>query len=180
MKQPADMSDAQWDLLFNIHRSIRYHDKRKAFFELLHRGTNVITILFAGNVLFMATHPDAGGDPGWLTAIALFGSILATIDLVIGYASRASLHSVLRQKFCDLEIAIRCTPEDNLDIAALTRQRLEIEKDEPSIYRALDLVCYNECVNAFYDPKAAKDNQKVVPIFKRLTKHFIHWNAIAV
>jgi hypothetical protein len=32
-----DMTDAQYGLLFDVRRSIRYHDRRRAFFETLHR-----------------------------------------------------------------------------------------------------------------------------------------------
>jgi hypothetical protein len=176
MMQIKDMSDDQWFLLFDIHRSIRYHDKRKAFFETLHRVTNVITIMFAGNVLWTATHSDAGNDPTWLTCIALFGSIIAAVDLVVGYAAKASTHNDLKRKFCDLEIEIRCKARDELDLSSISKQRLEIERDEPPIYRALDLICYNETVNAFFPKDEAPKNRKQLAAPYRWTMHIIHWH----
>jgi hypothetical protein len=46
-----DMTDAQYGLLFDVRRSIRYHDRRRAFFETLHRITSALTILLVGWVL---------------------------------------------------------------------------------------------------------------------------------
>jgi hypothetical protein len=49
--KPADMNDEQYGLLTDVRRSIRYHDRRRGFFDLMHRMTSVLTVFMAGVVL---------------------------------------------------------------------------------------------------------------------------------
>ena len=41
-------------LLFGIQRSVRYHDRRLAYFEALHRTTSVATIVMSGVVITLS------------------------------------------------------------------------------------------------------------------------------
>ena len=55
-------------------------------------------------------------------------------------------------------------------------KRLEIELDEPPVYRALDLLCYNEIVNA---DGINKEVLRKVPYLNRCTCHIFHWADIS-
>lgn len=141
-----NLSDQQYQLLFDVRRSVRYHDRRRAFYELLHQLTSLMTILMAGSVLFDLA--KSGQTAWWMTALSVAAALLAAADMVVGYSRRANLHSGLRSKFADLEIAM--LQSSNTDAAWQEHQyaRLLIEKDEPAVYVILDVLCHNELLVA--------------------------------
>lgn len=174
----SELNDAQYGLLFDVRRSIRYHDRRRAFFEGMHRFTNVLTIILAGGVLFELA--GTGSPALWLQGVGLFAAILAAFDMVVGYAARANQHTDLRARFVELEIDIL---SGGLEEGAWRQhqvKRLKIEADEPPIYRALDLLCRNEQLIAqgFKREDTPKEFAKVGH-FARLTRHLFHWADIS-
>jgi len=169
------MSNEQYGFLFDVRRSIRYHDRRRAFFERLHQITGGLTVLLAGSVLFDIARP--GDSPWWLLAIAAVAALLSAWDIVVGYASKATLHRDLKGRFCELEAKIFVGDAAADTWASYRAARLRIEQDEPPIYRALDLLCHNELLLAEGYGRDGDDGKHfvTVPGFKRLTSHFIHW-----
>lgn len=164
------MTDEQYALLFGVRRSVRYHDRRRAFFERLHRLTNVLTVLMAGSVLFDIGRP--GETAGWLMTLAAMAALLAALDMVVGYAARASQHRDLKGRFVDLEMAILGGDETPEVWTAHRLARLAIERDEPPIYRALDLLCHNEVLLAEGGKTA---DLVVLTKWQRWTRHLFHW-----
>lgn len=132
-------NDEKHKLLFDIRRSARYHDRRRAFFQRMHQITGVLTILLAGGVLFELA--GTGETSLWLKLIGVVAAVFSSVDIIVGYAAQENLHSRLRQRFCDLEMAV---VTGNGTIQSYTADRLHIEQDEPPVYRALDLLCMNE------------------------------------
>lgn len=167
---PQEMTDDQYALLFGVRRSVRYHDRRRAFFERLHRLTGVLTVLMAGSVLFDIGQP--GETAGWLMTLAVVAALLAALDLVVGYAARASQHRDLKGRFVDLEMAILSGDETPEVWTAHRLARLAIERDEPPIYRALDLLCHNEVLLAEGGKTA---DLVVLRKWQRRTRHLFHW-----
>lgn len=168
------MDDAQYGLLFDVRRSIRYHDRRRAFFDQLHRITGALTILMAGSVLFDLGKP--GQSASWLMALAVVAALLSALDMVVGYATHAALHDDLKGRFVDLERDI-LKGGDTQDVWTEHRlARLSIERDEPPIYRALDLLCHNEIV---YAEGCDASDAKEVKFWHRWTRHFFHWPDIS-
>jgi hypothetical protein len=168
----SDLDDSQYGQLFDVRRSIRYHDRRRAFFERAHRVTNVLTVLLAGSVLFELA--GSNGTAGWLLALGAVSAVLAATDMVVGYATQANLHQSLRARFVGLEIAMLSMGNDESAWRAHYQKRLEIERDEPPIYRALDLLCHNELCRA----EGIAQNIKV-GCFERLTSQLHTWPNIA-
>lgn len=164
------MSGEQYGLFFDVRRSLRYHDRRRSFFELMHRVTAALTILMAGSVLFDLGKP--GNTASWLTAISFIAAVLATLDMVIGYAGKADLHRSLKVQFGKLEISIISGDASEAEWNTHQIRRLEIELDEPPVYRALDLLCYNEVAKA---DGVAKDKWCRVPFFKRCSCQLFKW-----
>lgn len=165
------LSNEQYALLFGVRRSIRYHDRRRAFFERLHRFTSALTILLAGSVLFDIAGAQA---PWWLLMIGAFSALLAATDMVLGYANHAEIHRDLRSRFADLEVCMLSGGSDNTTWLAHKVERLRIERDEPPAYRALDLLCHNELMLAEgYRP----DSEYVAKVgwFRRATCNVFHW-----
>jgi len=170
MKQ-REISNEIYKLLFDVRRSVRYHDRRRAFFETMHRITAVLTILMAGSVLFDLGKP--GITQGWLIALSVLAALLAALDMVLGYASKADLHRSLKKQFGELEIAIVTDDETEDTLKFNQNKRLEIEQNEPPIYRALDRICHNEIVTA-----TGIDKKELCKVgwFEQLTRHFFYWS----
>jgi hypothetical protein len=168
----SEMTDAQYAFFFDVRRSLRYHDRRRAFFERMHQITGALTVLLAGSVLFDIARP--GDNPAWLLALAAIAAILSALDMVIGYAAKAGLHRDLKARFAALEISIVLGDAEASTWQAHRAERLRIEQDEPPIYRALDLLCHNELLRADGHPATA-DHLAAVPFHQRLTRHLFHW-----
>lgn len=164
--------------LFDTQRAIRYHDQRKSFFDFMHRVTNVLTILMAGNVIFTLALPVNGQAPWWFTAISIIAVLMAACDLVIGYSSKSALHASLRDQFIDLETEIQIAGKSEFNSADFQKKRAEIEKKEPPVYCALDAVCYNEVVRATYDRDKYRNYLLNIHWSHRLTRHFFQWKNI--
>ena len=168
------MNDKQYGLLFDVRRSIRYHDRRRSFFEQLHQVTGGLTVLLAGSVLFDIARP--GDSPLWLLALSAIAAVLAAWDRVVGYAVKAGVHLSLKKRFSALEMVIVAgsSPEESFDAHSL--ERLRIEQDEPPIYRALDLLCHNELLRAEGFREGSADTHfSRINGFQRLTRHLFHW-----
>ncbi|OGT19263.1 MAG: hypothetical protein A2342_02460 [Gallionellales bacterium RIFOXYB12_FULL_54_9] len=174
------MNDKQYGLLFDVRRSVRYHDRRRSFFEQLHQITGGLTVLLSGSVLFDIARP--GDSPSWLLAVSAIAAVLAAWDMVVGYAAKTSLHRDLKKRFAALEMDIVGGVESDETFAAYSLERLRIEQDEPPIYRALDLLCHNELLRAegFRDKDKGVEHFSQVNFFQRLTRHFFHWADLAI
>lgn len=171
---PSTMSDAKYALFFDVRRSIRYHDRRRAFFEHMHKITGALTVLLAGSVLFDIARP--GDNPAWLLGLAAFAAVLSAFDMMIGYTSKAGLHHDLKVRFGALEIAILAGNADDALWQAHQMERLRIEQDEPPTYRALDSLCRNELLRAegFRDEDGSGHFVDITG-WQRVTRHLFHW-----
>ncbi len=142
----AALSHEQYGLLFDVRRAVRYHDRRRAFYEQMHHLTSLLTILMAGSVLFDLA--KEGKTAGWMVALGVVAALFAAADMVLGYSKHATLHADLRKRFADLEIAMLGGDITDDQWQAYRRDRLLIEKDEPAVYKALDQLCRNELLVA--------------------------------
>jgi hypothetical protein len=174
LQEQLELSDDNYGLLFDVRRSIRYHDRRVAFYERFHQITSLLTILMAGSVLFDLARP--GETPGWLMTVAVVAALLAAFDMVVGYSRRATLHSQLRERFARLEIEIVIGPKDGDVWSKYVHERLLIEKDEPTPYHVVDALCRNEVLVAQGFTKK-KDSDQFVQTkwYQRWTAHLFHW-----
>ena len=75
--------------------------------------------------------------------LTLVLSIITTMDFIINFSKQADIHDKLRARFYDLlrNMALDEPTEQNLRV--WTAERLLIEKDEPPILKALDILCHN-------------------------------------
>ena len=171
---PREMSHEQYALFFDVRRSIRYHDRRRAFFEHLHQITGGLTVLLAGSVLFDISRP--GDNPAWLLMIAAIAAALSAWDMIVGYSSKAGLHRDLKARFGELEMAILSGNDMPETWQAHRLVRLRIEQDEPPINRALDLLCHNELLRADgFREDADAAHFAGVGAWQRTTRHIFHW-----
>ena len=170
----ARLDNRQYGLLFDVRRSIRYHDRRRAFYERLHRLTGALTIILAGGVLFELA--GTGSPAVWLQCVGVIAAALAAVDMVVGYATHGNLHASLRARFIDLEMAMMSGDLDATSWEGYRQRRLAIERDEPPIYRALDLLCHNEVCQAEGLTRAKHTEQFAkVGFLQSLTSNVLHW-----
>lgn len=168
--RPNTPAQADYGLLFDLRRSVRYHDRRRAWFELLHRMAGLSALFLCAAVLFSAA--GAAPAPPWLVALAIAAGLVG-VDVLAGFANSAARHQSLRARFIMLEAALLADPAANHHIA-----RLHIEADEPPIYRALDLLCHNEQMRADgHQPDS--EHWASVPLYQRLTCHLFRWPDLA-
>ncbi len=155
--------------LFGIRKSVRYHDRRAAFFERLHRLTDLCTILLAGVVIMELLGNES---PLVVKVFAGIGALMAAVDLVVGFAKSADLHRHLKRRFILLEQ--KCGPAFSAD--TLRQERLAIEGDEPPVYRALDCLCVRELAVA---EGHTRESYAIafwpMPFYMRLTVQIWYW-----
>lgn len=139
-------------LLFGIRRSVRYHVRRRRFFDRLHTGTNALGVLFGSAAIaaILGQLPHVYG----IVAAALV-TVASALDLVIGTAAMARVHEEFAKRFIALEREMALTSELTADaVRQFTARRLEIEMEEPPVLRTLDRLCHNELLRAMgYGPE---------------------------
>lgn len=134
------------DLSFSVEKSLRYHHRRRGFFDAAH---NVVMfgVLICGSAAFAGKWPSLAGAAA---------AILGALDLVFQFSHKARDHQQLYRRFAELNVDLQSI--DLADVPALeraTKRRLEIEADEPPIYWALDADCDNEVCVAWGKDKNA-------------------------
>lgn len=176
IREQLSLSDEHYNFLFDIRRSARYHERRKAFFELVQNIFSFLTIVMAGVVLMDVI--KQGDTPRWVLWIGVGAALLSALDLVIGFSKKASIHSALREKFADLEIDIISGKQDGEIWNEYQKKRLLIEKDEPAIYYAIDGMCRNELLIADgFSRKNDKEHFASINFFQKFTAQFFRWES---
>ena len=150
------MAITQDELRFDVDVSIRYHNRRRAFFDNLHKVTTFIGILggSAGAVSFVAAIGqwwNYGLELG--LGFALVVAFVNALDLTVGFSERARTHDALYKKFVSHDAKIETAGEISEEqTRQLQSQRLLIEHDEPPIYNALYAQCQNEAARVWRSP----------------------------
>ena len=150
------MAITQNELRFDIDVSIRYHNRRRAFFNNWHKVTTFIGILggSVGAVAF-ATAVGKWWNYGLELGLgfALLVAIVNALDLTIGFSERARMHDALYKKFVVHDAKIEAAGETSEEqIRQLQSERLLIEHDEPPIFNVLYAQCQNEAVRVWRSP----------------------------
>lgn len=147
-----DEVEAGWhDLLFGVRRSIRYHRRRQDFFGSM----NIVAAvgIWCTSVALVAAIRHAA-DTAVASYGALMGAALGLFLLAMWFKLRmlrcAAAYARLADEFADLEIEMIALVEPSpADLARLGVRRLEIEKREPHVKRALDILCHNEMIRSY-------------------------------
>ena len=123
---------------FGVEKSMRYHQRRRGFYDSLHKII-MFLIIICGSAAFS----------GFSEYLAAAAAAFAAIDLVWGPSHCARDHEMLFRRFSDLAIDIRTTTQDPESHAKWVTERITIETDEPPIYWALEADCDNEVRRAW-------------------------------
>ena len=137
------------DLLFGVRRSIRYHSRRRQFYDRVHTIAATLTALSGSATI--ASVLGSFGQP-WTILFAVIVAVSSAIDLVFGTDRASRMHDDLARKFLDLEKSIIITGNTKHIteeiLAEFTARRLDIEMNEPPVLKVLDSICHNELLRA--------------------------------
>ncbi len=162
------LDDKTYKLLFSVRRSVRYHDRRRRFYEVWNTVT-VAAATIGGSAAVVGFLYEAA--PDWLpAAISAFIAVVGAIDLSVGTARRADHHGSLARQFIAVEREFahgRSLDDDEHE--RLVGERLRIEATEPTVLRLLDVLCHYELLRSLGDA----DKHPSVPWHRRLLAHWV-------
>ena len=137
--------DRHYDLLFGVRRSIRYHNRRRQFFDRVGRLTDALSAISGSGTIIALLSKNFTECTVYLAGAT---AIFSAVNLVWDTKGNSRLHHDLARQFISIEkrlIDPNITPEQ---INKAESDRLEIEAGEPPILRVLDLLCHNELIKA--------------------------------
>jgi hypothetical protein len=140
-----ELAGEWYQLDFSIARSLRYHAKRRSFFQRCNQLTRALIAITSAGAIAAFVADNAGG------AVVVLGVIvgLATaLDLVFDYSQRAMDYDGLYRRFADLNIRWASVDRTLENYRLLTVERLIIEKEEPTVLAVLNVICCNEELKA--------------------------------
>lgn len=147
-----NLKDKCHELLFSVRRSIRYHNRRRSFYDRFNLFVNAFSLIMGSATVYGTLKAQA--QEVALIAAGLV-SVFSAINLVIGSARQARLHHDLCKRFIALEKKISAATEpDAAKLAEWTSERLDIETEEPPVLHILNCMCHNELARAMgYGPE---------------------------
>src|SRR5258706_15543958 len=86
-------------LLFNVRLSIRYHNRRRSWFDTFNLAANALSVIFSSAAI-AALRADSERFAVW-SAIAI--TIVSGFNLVLRTSERARQHHDLAKRFITLE-----------------------------------------------------------------------------
>ena len=152
---------------FAVHVGMRYHAKRRAWFDWLHRVAMVIAALGSSAAAAALYGGLIGAAEGLVTAVA----IAAACELAFGFAERGRSADLLYRRYTDLAGAIAEARSVDSDLLRLwEKRRLLIRADCEERLLVLHRICYNlEAEARGYDAEAL---YRVQP-WQRLFAHIV-------
>lgn len=129
-------------LLFNVRLCIRYHNRRRSWFDMLNLGANALSVILSAGAI-AALRVQADQIAVWC---ALVITVVSGFNLVLRTSERARQHHDLARRFIALEQEVLPAREDQF--ASLYAEKLAIEADEPPPLNVLGLMCHNDQISA--------------------------------
>lgn len=150
------------DLLFHVHCSIKYHTRRRRFFENINSVALLVAFLFTTATMSSLLDVPAGasGMVAFLRELpAVATSVLIGLSLVGRVGTKANDHNDLKRRFIRLQQSMERgrVDVDEAEVGKWVQERLAIEADEPPINRVVHAQCYNEVVKSL---KTVQDADK--------------------
>ncbi|MFP5420958.1 MAG: hypothetical protein ACLGID_05745 [Gammaproteobacteria bacterium] len=169
-----DLADRWHAMQFGVRRSIRYHQRRRGFFDRLDQFSNMLSVIFGSAAIYGILEQD-------FKALALIASalvtVLASINLVVGSAQRARAHSDFARRYVDLEKRMLVQPAEDV-LQWVAEERLGIEAEEPPVLHVLNSICHNETMRSMGYKKDELANigwfQRLVAQLFDFREHALH------
>ena len=134
------LEEELFKLQFNLGRSIRYHSRRRKFFDFWDKFTTFCSLIFSSTATYgvLSTNEKVTLISGAIV------TILSSLSLVIGFSNKARDHFDFVKQYSLLErMSIRESLSEML-LRKITDEKLSIESTEPPILRVLNEMCWNE------------------------------------
>lgn len=167
-----DLDDLRYRLLFDVRRSVRYHLRRRSFFERFHTTSTALALVLGSGAIY-------AGLSGLNEKLLLIAGVIVTtfsyLDIALSSISKSRLHTDLARQFIELERQMVVAGDfDEEHYREYTSRRLQIEMEEPPVLRVLDVICYNETLRAL-----GHDTSELAPITtaQRLLAPFFDWRS---
>ncbi len=143
------------DLVFHVRRSIRYHSRRQRYFDRWHQLVIFFALAFSALPVFVFRTELATYLPSWASILPpLLVSLVASLDLVIGFSQKARAHTDFIRQFTDLERQLVAPDgEEDRTIALVHGEMLALEATEPPVRPVLNTLCHNELLRAMGYPR---------------------------
>jgi len=141
-------------LLFDVVRSVIYHDKRRGFYDGMNKTVKFLVLSLSSATLISAIKLYGAEALPWLAVATAFMSFY---DLVFSPSSCYVLHTDLKNRYARLrtqiETAIPCSESDYARFRELYDS---IERADPPLKRVLNCISFNEAVDALGHDQADK------------------------
>ncbi|MAL00847.1 MAG: hypothetical protein CL536_01655 [Alcaligenaceae bacterium] len=168
--EKSELEEEWYGLKFDVRRAVRYHQRRRAFFDVLDRGGNLLSLVFGSAAIYGILQDNF--RPLAITSAAIV-TIWSSVNLVVGSAQKARLHYDLARRFIQLERNLLCEPNEE-QYHKVYDERLSIEAEEPPTLKVLDAICYNDTVKAQGLPKERMVEN--ITGWQRFCAHFFDWD----
>lgn len=134
------LEDDLFKLQFNLGRSIRYHSRRRKFFDFWDKLTTFCSLVFSSTATYGALSTNEK-----ITLISgAIVTIFSSLSLVIGFSNKARDHFDFVKQYSLLErMSIKEVLSEKL-LKQITDEKLFIESTEPPVLRVLNEMCWNE------------------------------------
>jgi len=141
------------NLLLDIRRSIRYHNRRRMFFERLHVIFSTF-ILLSGMTAFTTLLSEMKDGKEYAIYASFIVALFSAVDIVVGTSKKARLYLDLSRRFINLEKSMIINNEISEEtINKFHAKRLDIESEEPPVLKVLDSICHNELARSMGSEK---------------------------
>ena len=151
-------------LLFSVRRLVRYHGKRRGFFDLIDSTLKILVLVLGILTAYFSSNGGASASVVLGTCIA----VVTAFQVVCGFSKKAALHLWLMKGFIRLEQKLRASDDEDT-VQLVIQGRLDLESEEPPVKRYLDVICHNEQV---LSEDGLETDMWDVNCWQRLTAHF--------
>ena len=146
MPKTDNLSQEICGMLFDVRRSIRYHTRRRLFFDRINKWSDAITAI-SGSGTIISILSNTGAQTA-TTILAAITAIASVINLVFDTKGNARAHHDFARQFIQIEKELIKKNVTEEELEKLIAQRLDIEAEEPPVLRVLDSMCHNELLKA--------------------------------
>lgn len=129
---------------FQTQVSLRYVSKRRAFFDFLHSASKALSAIFGGAAFFSLIGGKDTTIAIWVTAAL---AVVTAVDTAVGFATRARRMDSQYRRYATLAAEIEGIQPGSLTakrLHELKAKLLTIERDDPTVLTALNVMCHNE------------------------------------
>ncbi|MDP8176370.1 hypothetical protein QJU83_02280 [Pasteurella skyensis] len=138
------MKDQVKNLSFSLERSMRYHSKRRAFFNFWERFTNFISIVLSSGAIYAFSQ----NHPKFAITSSLVLTIFSALTLVIGFSEKAREHLEFELSFANLKKRLLLSDKSQKLIDEIRAEINMLDAKESEPLTVLEQICYNEQVIA--------------------------------